>query len=63
MERYIGLDVHAASTTFAVVGESGKRLGTPVVETNLARRASLRLVSKPVPTVTHDAKKQVKMAA
>ena len=34
MERYIGLDVHAASTTFAVIGESGKRLGTHVVETN-----------------------------
>jgi hypothetical protein len=32
-------------------------------ESYLARRASLRLVSKPVPTVTHDAKKQVKMAA
>jgi len=36
MEKYIGLDVHAASTTFAVVGESGKRLGSYVVET--ARR-------------------------
>lgn len=34
MKRYIGLDVHAASTTFAVLGESGKRLGTHVVETN-----------------------------
>ena len=34
MQRYIGLDVHAASTTFAVIGESGKRLGTHVVETN-----------------------------
>ena len=34
MERYIGLDVHAASTTFAVIGESGKRLGTHVLETN-----------------------------
>jgi len=34
MKRYIGLDVHAASTTFAVVGESGKRLGTHLVETN-----------------------------
>lgn len=34
MERYIGLDVHAASTTFAVIGESGKRLGAHVVETN-----------------------------
>ena len=26
--------MHAPSTTFAVVGESGKRLGTHVVETN-----------------------------
>src|SRR5262245_2300384 len=34
MERYIGLDVHAASTTFAVVGESGRRVGSHVVETN-----------------------------
>jgi transposase len=34
MQRYIGLDVHAASTTFAIVGENGKRLGTHVVETN-----------------------------
>ena len=34
MERYIGLDVHAASTTFAVIGESGRRLGTHVVETS-----------------------------
>jgi hypothetical protein len=32
-------------------------------ESYLARRGSLRLVSKPVPTVTHDAKTQVKMAA
>jgi hypothetical protein len=34
MQRYIGLDVHAASTTFAVVGESGKRLESHLVETN-----------------------------
>lgn len=34
MKRYIGLDVHAASTTFAVISESGKRLGSHVVETN-----------------------------
>jgi len=34
VKRYIGLDVHAASTTFAVIGESGKRLGSHVVETN-----------------------------
>jgi transposase len=34
MKRFIGLDVHAASTTFAVINESGKRLGAHVVETN-----------------------------
>ncbi|MEZ4293364.1 MAG: transposase [Polyangiaceae bacterium] len=34
MDKFIGLDVHTASTTFAVVGPSGKRLGTHVVETN-----------------------------
>jgi transposase len=34
VKRYIGLDVHAASTTFAVINESGKRLGAHVVETN-----------------------------
>jgi hypothetical protein len=32
-------------------------------EAYLARRASLRLASKPAPTVTHDAKKQLKKAA
>ena len=26
MERYIGLDVHAASSTLAVVSQAGKRL-------------------------------------
>ncbi len=34
MDRYIGLDVHAPSGTRAVIGPSGKRLGTQVVETN-----------------------------
>jgi hypothetical protein len=34
MKRTIGLDVHSTSTTFAVLRESGKRLGTHVVETN-----------------------------
>lgn len=34
MDRYIGLDVHATSTTLAVVGPSGRRLKTSVVETN-----------------------------
>ena len=34
MDRYIGLDTHASSCTLAVVGPSGKRLGSHVVETN-----------------------------
>ena len=34
MDRYLGLDVHASSCTLAVVGPSGKRLATHVVETN-----------------------------
>jgi transposase len=33
MNKYIGIDVHAASSTVAVIGESGRRLGTFVVET------------------------------
>ncbi len=34
MDRYIGLDVHMESCTFAVVGPSGRRLTSRVVETN-----------------------------
>lgn len=34
MERYLGLDVHAASSTLAVISASGKRLQTHVLETN-----------------------------
>ena len=34
MDRYIGLDAHTSSCTPAVVGPSGKRLGSHVVETN-----------------------------
>ena len=34
MERYVGIDVHAASCTLAVLGASGKRLQSLVVETN-----------------------------
>jgi transposase len=46
MEKYIGLDVHAASTTFAVIGQSGRRLGTYVVETNgQALVAQLKAIS------------------
>lgn len=32
MKRYIGLNAHASSCTLAVVGPSGKRLGSHVVE-------------------------------
>ncbi|MHC4073445.1 MAG: IS110 family transposase [Planctomycetota bacterium] len=34
MERYIGLDAHASSCTVAVVGPSGRRLQSQVLETN-----------------------------
>ena len=34
MDRYIGLDAHALSCTLAVIGPSGKRLKSVVVETN-----------------------------
>jgi transposase len=34
MDRYIGLDVHAQSCTLAVVGPSGRRLKSQVLETN-----------------------------
>ncbi len=34
MERYFGLDVHAASSTLAVTSQAGKRLQTAVVETH-----------------------------
>jgi transposase len=34
MSRYIGLDAHATSCTLAVVGKSGRQLGSQVVETN-----------------------------
>jgi len=34
MDRFIGLDVHASSCTFGVMGPSGKHLRSQVVETN-----------------------------
>ena len=34
MQRYLGLDVHAESSTLAVISESGRRLKTQVLETN-----------------------------
>jgi transposase len=50
MERYIGLDAHAKSCTFAVISESGKRLKSAVVETN--GRALIEFI-KTVPGRTH----------
>ena len=45
MERYIGLDVHAASSTLALISESGRRLQTHVLETNGAALVeAIRLV-------------------
>jgi len=34
MEKYIGLDVHATSSTAAIINAQGKRLGSHVIETN-----------------------------
>jgi hypothetical protein len=34
MERYIGMDVHAASCTLAVISEKGRKLKDFPVETN-----------------------------
>jgi len=34
MDRYIGLDAHASSCTIAVIGPSGRRLRSQVLETN-----------------------------
>lgn len=34
MERFIGLDVHSQTCTFAVIDQKGKRIRTDVVETN-----------------------------
>ena len=34
MDRYVGLDAHARTCTFAVMSPSGKRLKSMVVDTN-----------------------------
>ena len=34
MDRYIGLDAHASGCTVAVIGPSGRRLQSQVLETN-----------------------------
>ncbi len=38
MERYIGMDVHAASCTLAVISEKGRKLQDFPVETHGPRR-------------------------
>jgi hypothetical protein len=34
VKKYIGLDIHSSSCTLGVIGPSGKRLQTQVLETN-----------------------------
>ncbi len=50
MARYIGLDAHATTCTVAVVGPSGRRLGSQVVETN---GAALVAAVKAIPGPRH----------
>ncbi len=50
MDRYIGLDAHASSCTVAVVGPSGKRLHSQVLETNARLLVSFL---KTIPTPRH----------
>jgi transposase len=48
MDRFIGLDAHALSSTLAVVGPSGRRLGSQVVETNgAALVAAVQAIARP----------------
>ena len=34
MDRYIGIDAHSASCTIAVIGPTGRRISSQVIETN-----------------------------
>jgi transposase len=48
MGRYIGVDVHATSCTVAVVGPSGRKLGSHVVQTNRqALVEQIRAIARP----------------
>jgi hypothetical protein len=48
MERYIGIDVHANSTTMCVLSERGRKLQTTVMQTHAATLIeSVRAVSAP----------------
>ena len=50
MDRYIGLDAHASSCTVAVIGPSGRRLQSQVLETNA--RALISFI-KTIPKSRH----------
>ena len=54
MDRYIGLDAHASSCTLAVVGPSGKRLGSHVVETNARALIEVHLSGEPAQSKATD---------
>lgn len=48
MDRYIGLDAHSSSCTVAVIGPSGRRLQSQVLETNARALISfLKTIPKP----------------
>ena len=48
MDRYIGIDAHTTSCTIAVVGPSGRKLGSHVVETNgQALVEQIRAIARP----------------
>lgn len=48
MDSYIGLDVHASSSTLAVVGPTGRKLSSQVLETNgQALVEAIRAIPKP----------------
>jgi len=48
MDRYIGLDAHASSCTVAVIGPSGRRLQSQVLETNTRALISfIKTIPKP----------------
>jgi hypothetical protein len=49
MDRYIGLDAHTSSCTVAVIGPSGRRLTSHVVETNARALVSCDLAASKSP--------------
>ena len=48
MDRYVGLDAHSSSCTVGVIGPSGRRLQSQVLETNAGALISfLKVIPKP----------------